>query len=1224
MDHRSGVCRHGFSSRDRSRSREAPHSWLDAQEVDRRARFARERAHSEKHAREAPHVDKSRDEIENRFQRCAAGPYKFGGIRCDLKSFGGGRDLDRGWGSSKLYSTGTLDVPKERQREGGGSQKSKEEADSASAVRREEMRVAGDGRAWGERRACDKRYDRHGEYGRGDERSRSRERERGQGTDSRRVKASDLRAVRPPLRSGDTRSMFTSQCKFMFKGRVLGAGKGEKLTESSIDRIFNNIISKYLKEKDPLTGISRLCNLVHEGDNIQNMNKIHVSCAIDTLGKLLSNPRVDCLTKSTSKGISGLPSSLDGTVLALAERFIAIMQKSDVSQDNRSLSAVLHGLALMRIAGISKIASNMAIKQALFQRVSDVTEHLGHWDITQVVWSSAKLGWFMSTDADLFSRIDVRCCHLFDIMSIECKFDGVDTANMLQALALIQNASGLMASNAWLERLEWCAGIEAPTLSPQGVVTTVTGLAKLERSCHTWVKFRICARAVEIMHEGKSQDVANLMWGMAKMGWEPPGHLFDILYARMMELKSSFNTEEMIRVWWSTAMMNVRLGPGMEHWECMISRLNEMANEFNAQDMSMFFHGLTLMNHAPGPIMTRIVNRLPRTLDDSLPQNVAQIIQGLTHMQELGLDIVTDELLDVLSHRSCVLMKSFNGQDLSAVYWAFATLKRTPGLQLMESMTRRLISILHELNARDVSNIAWAFQAGKWHQTDDDEEEEEELHTGHMCALRASLLQAPVNSVYDPTSVIGALAKRSQDLIECFQPRDFANLFWALEKLVWRNPENVVYTDFFMTLCDGLADQAQAIRQGKRGPLLAQDIVQILHAISTNYVFLNENICDREIFNSLLKDLAEMCIDLIPSFNVTDITGVCYAAVQLDWSGSVQSRLMDSLLSRSYDLAAQLDGRCLSDLVWAIARTRRELSPDLMRMVSSRVIELLDSQSAACRPRDVASLMWSLGKLGARPSLQLRMRLAIFITSNIEHLKSWHLTHILWATASTPPHATPPNSQESNAECILHKCIIKKLSERMGQFRASSVTTILWALVVISVEPGFQDLYSDEIFCSHLRHVAKGFALRIEHVFSLMEADEGEVGGDGQVRRAASPRRRCSRIEHEFDRSDMCMIHQFFLSCALDARFGKAIRADDSDMQRVRRRYEKRCQQAFEETLSASSDMQKRVSEVLAHMKLDVQAEYRCCRSGYSVDLLVHFLLRLRALSRFSLCILVL
>ena len=370
MDHHIGVCRHGFSSRDRSRSREAPHY---AQELDRRARFARERAHSEKHARGAPHVDESRDGIENRFQRCAAGPYEFGGSRCDMKGFGGGRDLDRGWGSSKLCSAGTPDVPKERQREGGGSQKNKEEADSASA-RRQERLVAGDGRGWGERRACDPRYDRHGEYGRGDERSRSRERERGQGTDNRRVKAPNLR---PTLLSGDTRSMFTSQCKFMFKGRVLGAGKGEKLTEASIDRIFNNIISKYLKEKDPLTGISRLCNLMHEGDNIQNMNKIHVSCAIDTLGKLLSNPRVDCLTKSTSKGMNGLPSSLDGTVLALTERFIAIMQKSDVSQDNRSLSAVLHGLALMRIAGISKIASNMAIKQALLQRVSDVTWGIG-------------------------------------------------------------------------------------------------------------------------------------------------------------------------------------------------------------------------------------------------------------------------------------------------------------------------------------------------------------------------------------------------------------------------------------------------------------------------------------------------------------------------------------------------------------------------------------------------------------------------------------------------------------------------------------------------------------------------------------------------------------------------------------------------------------------------------------------------------------------------------
>jgi hypothetical protein len=1014
-------------------------------------------------------------------------------------------------------------------------------------------------------------------------------------------------------RGGVVRAGLPANKFILENGRGLEKGKGgETIGEENVDKIFNSIIMRCGKDFGIIGGIKKLCSLLTD-HNIRNLNVIHVSCAIDTLGKL------------ALQGVKqrDLPPTFERILDALTEHVLLILH--DFEENHRALSQVLHGLALVHGAGLSQVAGKMVLKDALFQHCNHVMHYFSPLEMAVVLLNLSKLGWFRSSsDFEILSKIDAACCDICDRATQDTKFGCVDITNILQALNYIHNSCSWRASNGLLHRLETHAGSEAYYLEPQGVVTTVSNLAKLERDPDDEIKAKLCLQALKVMHTANHQDVSQFLWSMAKLKWQPPGCLLDVLYQRMKTIRNSFNLQEMVTIFWASAELNVRLGPKMEIWECMMDSILENSYKFhlNAQDMSMFFHALGLFGHMPGEKIRPLLKLLPRAMADGTPQNVTQVFRALAILEgDMGMDVVTPELLEVLSNRAYALINSFNGQDLSGLYYSFATLKRRPDPQLMHRMSQHVDKIQRDLNAQDVATIAWAIHAGRWNQSDaeDDEQDEQDLITGRRGGPRG-VLDAGINSVYDPIIAMRALAERSQDIMDTFLPRDFANIFMTVSRLCQRSTD---YNDFFISLCDGLSEQAHDMRDGGKGPLDPRDIAQILHAMSSNHAYLDDpttyssNGSGRQRFQALLKVLSDICFDYIPQFNAADLSDVLNATVHLEFSGSVQSDLMNKLMLRSYDVSAQLDGKCLSELVWAIQRTGRELTHDFLHIISTRALELLGEGSTASsdvfRPRDIAVLMWALAKLQVRPSAHLRMRLVSYVTVNVERFKPCFVAHILWATAVTWPEKAAPDSPEWQAEKDFRKIIMRRLVDCVEHLKTSEVTTVMWALVVMSVEIDWND---GGCVSGDFRKAVDRLALRVESTFRSMQKKEGEGNGNGEAPRAVSPRSARDRVEHEFDRSDMCMLHQFFLSYTFDPLFASAIGGHDCSLHRVHKLYAPRCKTAFDDTLSSASDMQKRVSNVLKHMKLEVENEFRCKDSGYSIDLLVSLSLsRARSLS---------
>jgi hypothetical protein len=218
---------------------------------------------------------------------------------------------------------------------------------------------------------------------------------------------------------------------------------------------------------------------------------------------------------------------LSEAVNGLAEHLVAIMKTRDFASNLRALTASLHGFALIHCAGATEISRNTRVKLALAEHIETVMRDMEPRDLTQTVWSFAKLGWCTTDVQALLASIDARSCEMMDESSRPhrpgerggSRFEGVDLANILQALHLVDTAQCQWApSEGWLHRLETHAAREAWDLTTQGVVTVITGLAKLERDVCDEVKARLCLRAIQVVSAARSNDVSNLCWGMAKLG----------------------------------------------------------------------------------------------------------------------------------------------------------------------------------------------------------------------------------------------------------------------------------------------------------------------------------------------------------------------------------------------------------------------------------------------------------------------------------------------------------------------------------------------------------------------------------------------------------------------------------------------------------------------------------------------------------------------------------
>ena len=121
--------------------------------------------------------------------------------------------------------------------------------------------------------------------------------------------------------------------------RTIGAGRGEAMTAESEDKIFLEQIKNAGKANQ---GLHYLCDLVLLKDNLANMTAIQVSCAVDTLSRLLKEDawEMSGLTQETAPRVERAASCLVEKVSSMASE-----RKTDFVANPRAFATTVHGSA---------------------------------------------------------------------------------------------------------------------------------------------------------------------------------------------------------------------------------------------------------------------------------------------------------------------------------------------------------------------------------------------------------------------------------------------------------------------------------------------------------------------------------------------------------------------------------------------------------------------------------------------------------------------------------------------------------------------------------------------------------------------------------------------------------------------------------------------------------------------------------------------------------------
>jgi len=115
-------------------------------------------------------------------------------------------------------------------------------------------------------------------------------------------------------------------------------------------------------------------------------------------------------------------------------------------------------------------------------------------------------------------------------------------------------------------------------------------------------------RAGQISKDLDSQDVANILWAMAKMGREPGERIMGLLEGRAGQISKELNSQDVANILWAMATMGRK--PVERIMGLLEARVGEISKEFNFQAISLTLWAFGRLGCIPGVEMLGHLNRL--------------------------------------------------------------------------------------------------------------------------------------------------------------------------------------------------------------------------------------------------------------------------------------------------------------------------------------------------------------------------------------------------------------------------------------------------------------------------------------------------------------------------------------------------------------------------------------------------------------------------------------
>jgi hypothetical protein len=320
---------------------------------------------------------------------------------------------------------------------------------------------------------------------------------------------------------------------------------------------------------------------------------------------------------------------------------------------------------------------------------------------------------------------------------------------------------------------------------------------------------------------------------------------------------------------------------------------------------------------------------------------------------------------------------------------------------------------------------------------------------------------------------------------------------------------------------------------------------------------------------------------------------------------------MHALQRRSAQTAAALSAQGLANTLWAYSTMQKKQVDAGFLILSGCADGLVGSLEArgeaiagTLNPQEATNILWAFATLKRRPTARLLQALERNTEAMTSRYNSQDVANTLWAYASIQ---TKPGER-------LAQALERRLEVISRDFTPQEVANTLWAFTMLGIIPGESAMRALE---RRAREIAVLFNSQ-EVANMLWAASFLSIHIPDAARRLVRTLDGTVSLVN-FDSVQACLqLRQFFITCDLEEalrcaslpagltalrarmRGGSGIAAGEGGGEEVT------LWEGVAPVRTRASWRQQQVSQALRELGLSVHDEFRCPKSGYSIDMLVH------------------
>ena len=217
-----------------------------------------------------------------------------------------------------------------------------------------------------------------------------------------------------------------------------------------------------------------------------------------------------------------------------------------------------------------------------------------------------------------------------------------------------------------------------PTLDARAVAGIISSLGHLELT-HLDLVDGLVHQAERKVAEFTPVGLSSLLWGLAKLSYQPSRLLYASLLSTCIRRLPEFKPKDLAIVMWACTKLDLQLEP--PKLDAMLLHIQHNMAECNAHSLCLIVYALTSLGHQPAEewllAFVRMVSG-PRLAQFS-PQGLSQMLWGLARLECRGLAAASLATLCSCAADQVVQdLQAYNGADVVMVCWAFSTLGYTP------------------------------------------------------------------------------------------------------------------------------------------------------------------------------------------------------------------------------------------------------------------------------------------------------------------------------------------------------------------------------------------------------------------------------------------------------------------------------------------------------------------------------------------------------------------